>query len=308
MRFNPENPLKIGTRSSPLALAQAEETKARLMAALDAPAEWFQIVPMSTKGDRNQERNLSEIGGKGLFTEDLEAAMQSGEIDIAVHSMKDMPVHFPDGLTIQCVLPREDIRDGFVSLKYEGIADLPDGAIVGTSSLRRAAQILARRPDINVVPFRGNVQTRLQKLSDNVADATFLACAGLNRLGMGGKATPIAPQEMMPAVAQGAIGIEQRADDSEVTDVLEKIHDSKTWVQITAERAFLEGLDGSCQTPIASFTEMTDDQLILHGEVLRPDGSEALSGTREGKIADAADMGADLARDIKARMSADFFA
>ena len=307
MHFSPKKPLKIGTRSSPLALAQAEETKTRLIASSGFASDCFEIVPMSTKGDRNLSQNLSDIGGKGLFTEDLEAAMFGGAIDIAVHSMKDMPIVLPEGLIIQCYLPREDVRDGFISKKYHSIYDLPDGAIVGTSSLRRTAQVLAKRPDLNIAAFRGNVQTRLKKLDDGVADATFLACAGLNRLGLASTAIPIDPKDMMPAVAQGAIGIEQRTDDDDVTDLLAGINDADTTIRILAERAFLTGLDGSCQTPIASYTELSGDKLTLFGEVLRPDGSEVLSGTRSGIAADAVEMGADLAREIRALMRADFF-
>ena len=211
----PEAPLRIGTRGSPLALAQAHETRRRLMAAFDLPEEAFEIVVIKTTGDQILDRPLKEIGGKGLFTREIEDDMLAGRIDIAVHSMKDMPVAQPDGLLLDCYLPREDVRDAFVSPHAGGLADLAPGTKVGTSSLRRKAQLLNRRPDLEVVEFRGNVQTRLRKLEDGVAACTFLAMAGLNRLGMTHVATStIATEEMLPAVAQGAIGIERRADDS----------------------------------------------------------------------------------------------
>ena len=202
----PEAPLVIGTRGSPLALAQAHETRARLMAAFSLPESAFVIKVIKTTGDRVLDRPLKEIGGKGLFTREIEDDMLAHRIDIAVHSMKDMPTLQPDGLILDCILPREDVRDGFVSPSVKSLADLPEGAVVGSSSLRRRAQILARRPDLNVVEFRGNVQTRLKKLGDGVADCTLLAMAGLNRLGMSDiVSSAIAPEDMLPAVAQGAI-------------------------------------------------------------------------------------------------------
>ncbi|NIZ11612.1 hydroxymethylbilane synthase, partial [Pseudooceanicola sp. HF7] len=210
---SPAHPLKIGTRGSPLALAQAHETRDRIAAAFDLPQEAFEVVVISVAGDRIQDKALREVGGKGLFTREIELALQDGSIDIAVHSMKDMPVDQPEGLTLECYLPREDVRDGFVSRRYTSLSEVPQGATMGTSSLRRRAQLLVRRPDLNVVEFRGNVQTRLRKLDEGVAEATFLAMAGLNRLGMAEVATGLSPDEMLPAVAQGAIGIERRFDD-----------------------------------------------------------------------------------------------
>ncbi len=255
-RFTPDTPLKIGTRGSPLALAQAFETRRRLMAAHGLVEDACEIVIIKTTGDDRAliaaDRPLKEIGGKGLFTKEIEEALLAGSIDIAVHSMKDMPVAQPGGLVLDCYLPREDVRDAFVAPAVARLGDLPEGAVVGTSSLRRRAQLAHRRPDLKLVEFRGNVQTRLKKLNDGVAQATFLAMAGLNRLGMAHVATsPIAPEDMLPAVAQGAIGIERRAADGEVAALLGAIHDRPTGERLAAERAFLVTLDGSCETPIA---------------------------------------------------------
>lgn len=305
---SPAEPLKIGTRGSPLALAQAHETRSRLMAAFDLPEAAFEIVVIKTTGDRVLDRPLKEIGGKGLFTKEIEEAMLAGAIDIAVHSMKDMPVAQPDGLLLDCYLPREDVRDAFVSPLVERLADLPQGATVGSSSLRRRAQLAHRRPDLNLVEFRGNVQTRMKKLEDGVAVATFLAMAGLNRLGMAQVArSAIAVEEMLPAVAQGAIGIERRAADDRAAAMLAAIHDTPTGQRLAAERAFLAALDGSCETPIAGLALLEGDQVWLRGEILRPDGSEVIAGEARSSIADAAAMGADLARNLLSQAPAGFF-
>ncbi len=302
------SPLKIGTRGSPLALAQAHETRDRLAAAFDLPPEAFDIVVIKVTGDAIQDRPLKEIGGKGLFTREIEEALLAGGIDIAVHSMKDMPVEQPAGLLLDCCLPREDVRDAFVAPGLTAIADLPQGTVVGTSSLRRKAQLLHRRPDLSVVEFRGNVQTRLRKLADGAASATFLAMAGLNRLGMADvPRTPIAPDDMLPAVAQGAIGIERRADDSATAELLAAIHDTATGQRLTAERAFLAGLDGSCETPIAGLAELDGGRLRLRGEILRTDGSEALADDATGAVEDGAEMGRAMARKLLARAGAGFF-
>lgn len=301
-------PLKIGTRGSKLALAQAHETRDRLAAAHGLPPEAFQIVVIKTTGDRILDRPLKEIGGKGLFTKEIEDALIAGEIDIAVHSMKDMPTLQPDGLVIDCLLPREDVRDAFVSPQVQSIGDLPAGSVVGTSSLRRRAQLAHRRPDLQLVEFRGNVQTRLKKLDEGVAVATFLAMAGLSRLGMLHVARdPIDPAEMLPAVAQGAIGVERRAGDSLSAELLAAIHHVETGHRINAERAFLARLDGSCQTPIAGLAELREDSLLLRGEILRPDGSAAISGHREGSVSEGPAMGADLAEELLARAGEGFF-
>lgn len=305
---DPTRPLKIGTRGSKLALAQAHEARARLMAAHDLPAEAFEIVVIRTTGDRVTDRPLKEIGGKGLFTKEIEDALADGGIDIAVHSMKDMPTVQPEGMLIDCLLPREDPRDAFVSPHFASIADLPEGAVVGSSSLRRRAQLAHRRPDLRLVEFRGNVQTRLKKLEEGVAMATFLAMAGLRRLHMLHVArSPIDPGEMLPAVAQGAIGIERRTDDGDVAALLRPINDVETCQRVAAERAFLARLDGSCQTPIAAYAELNGSRLSLRGEILRPDGSQALSGAREGVIADGPAMGRDLADELLGRAGQGFF-
>jgi hydroxymethylbilane synthase len=301
--------LKIGTRGSPLALAQAFETRARLMAAHGLSEDVFEIVVIKTTGDRVLDRPLKEIGGKGLFTREIEAALLEGGIDIAVHSMKDMPVAQPAGLILDCYLPREDPRDAFVAPDGPArLADLAPGAVVGTSSLRRRAQLLHRRPDLKVVEFRGNVQTRLKKLADGVAQCTFLAMAGLNRMNMANVAQgPIAPEEMLPAVAQGAIGIERREDDDAAAALLAAIHDTPTGQRLAAERAFLAELDGSCETPIAGLALLEGGQVWLRGEILRPDGSTSHLDEARAPIAEAAAMGRDLARRLLARAGAGFF-
>jgi hydroxymethylbilane synthase len=305
---SPASPLNIGTRGSPLALAQAHETRARLAQAFDLPEEAFRIVIIKVTGDAIQDRPLKDIGGKGLFTREIEEDLLSGKIDIAVHSMKDMPTLQPDGLLLDTYLPREDVRDAFVSPTLISIADLAKGAVVGTSSLRRRAQLLNRRPDLRIVEFRGNVQTRLKKLSEGVAECTFLATAGLNRLAMHDvPATPIDADAMLPAVAQGAIGIERRSNDSATAALLEAIHDLETGQRLAAERSFLLTLDGSCETPIAGLAELENGTLRLRGEVLRPDGSESLADERCGPIADGAAMGKDLARDLLSRAGSGFF-
>ncbi|MFV0300795.1 MAG: hydroxymethylbilane synthase, partial [Paracoccus sp. (in: a-proteobacteria)] len=241
-------------------------------------------------------------------TREIEEALAEGAIDIAVHSMKDMPTIQPEGLVIDCYLPREDVRDAFVSPHFAGIGDLPTGAVVGSSSLRRRAQLAHRRPDLQLVEFRGNVQTRLKKLEDGVAVATFLAMAGLSRLDMRHVARgAIDPSEMLPAVAQGAIGVERRGADDRAATLLQRINDVETGQRIAAERAFLARLDGSCQTPIAGLAELQGDRLHLRGEILSTDGKQAISGAREGRIAEGAAMGRDLAEELLARAGPDFF-
>ncbi|MBU2943518.1 hydroxymethylbilane synthase [Shimia thalassica] len=309
---SPASPLKIGTRGSPLALAQAYETRRRLMAAFDLPEDAFEIVIIKTTGDDAaliaKDKPLKDLGGKGLFTKEIEEDLLSGAIDIAVHSMKDMPVDQPEGLLLDTYLPREDTRDAFVSPHAKSLADLPSGAVVGTSSLRRRAQLLNYRPDLTVVEFRGNVQTRLKKLGDGVADCTFLAMAGLSRLGMKeAAASAISPEEMLPAVAQGAIGIERRANDANTAELLAAIHDTPTGQRLAAERAFLAALDGSCETPIAALAELDGDTLRLRGEVLRPDGSESLSEDRTAPIEQGAELGREMAQSLLAKAGPGFF-
>ncbi len=306
--FGIDRPLKIGTRGSPLALAQADETRDRLAEAHGLKAEAFEVVIIKTTGDMVQDRSLADIGGKGLFTKEIEEALLDGRIDVAVHSMKDMPTVLPEGLTIDCLLPREDARDAFVSDRYDGLDHLPKGAVVGSSSLRRRAQLLHRRSDLQVVEFRGNVQTRLRKLADGVAEATFLAVAGLNRLNHSNLAAkPIPVDQMLPAVAQGAIGIERREDDTAVADLLSAIHHQPTGFQLAAERAFLEALDGSCRTPIAGLAHLENNEIWFRGEVIRPDGSERVYTERHGPVTDAAAMGTDAAAELRARGGTEFF-
>ncbi len=282
------------------------------MAAFDLPEAAFEIVVITTSGDNAQliakDKPLKELGGKGLFTKEIEEALLAGGIDIAVHSMKDMPVLQPEGLLLDTYLPREDTRDAFVSPTHASLADLPERATVGTSSLRRRAQLLNYRNDLNVVEFRGNVQTRLKKLADNVADCTFLAMAGLNRLDMANvAASAIEPEEMLPAVAQGAIGIERRATDMNTAALLEALHDTPTGQRLAAERSFLAHLDGSCETPIAALAELDGNTLRLRGQVLRPDGSESLTDDQTVQIEDGAELGKTMAAQLLERGGAGFF-
>ncbi len=309
----PASPLKIGTRGSPLALAQAYETRARLSKAFDLPQEAFEVVVIKTTGDDAaliaKDKPLKELGGKGLFTKEIEEQLLDGSIDIAVHSMKDMPTLQPAGLLLDTYLPREDVRDAFVCLKYASLAEVPEGAVMGSSSLRRRAQLAVKRPDLTLVEFRGNVQTRLSKLGEGVADATFLAMAGLTRLGMIGDvpATPIEVTDMLPAVAQGAIGIERREGDARVAGMLAALHDTQTGQRLTAERAFLKALDGSCETPIAALAELDGGTLRLRGEVLRPDGSEAISDDMTAPVEDGAALGREMAAKLLVQAGDGFF-
>ncbi|MEI4234111.1 hydroxymethylbilane synthase [Roseovarius sp. D22-M7] len=304
----PTKPLKIGTRGSPLALAQAHETRDRLCRAFDLPEDAFAIRVIKTTGDRVIDRPLKEIGGKGLFTREIEEALVQGEIDIAVHSMKDMPVLQPEGLTLDTYLPREDCRDAFVAPTVASLTELPAGAKVGTSSLRRRAQVLVAYPHLEVVEFRGNVQTRLRKLDDGVAACTFLAMAGLNRLDRADIATAaMEPDIMLPAIAQGAIGIERRIDDHHAAEMLSALHDKTTGQQLAAERAFLAALDGSCETPIAGLAELSGGTLRLRGEILRPDGSECLSDDQSVAIADGPELGRVMAAKLLAQAGEGFF-
>ncbi len=301
--------IRIGTRGSPLALAQAEEVKTRLLAAHpELTADTVAIVVIATTGDRIQNKPLREFGGKGLFTKEIEEALLAGEIDLAVHSMKDVPTELPSGLAIVCLLPREDPRDGFLSPIADSLAALPRGAIVGSSSLRRVAQVRHARPDLQVVDFRGNVNTRMRKLSEGVAQATFLACAGLNRLGLAERITaPVPIDVMLPAVAQGVIGIETRLDDAGIGVYLAPLHDPETAHCVAAERALLAALDGSCRTPIAALAEMQGDSLTLRAQILRVDGSESLETRRHGPVADAAAMGRDAGAELLGRAGPDYF-
>lgn len=304
--------VRIGTRGSPLALAQAEMVKSGLAAAHAAlrAAGAIEIVIIKTTGDQIQDRALSEIGGKGLFTKEIEDALADGRIDVAVHSMKDVPTQLPDGLEIACLLEREDPRDVLISSKGNSIATLPLGAVVGSASLRRQAQLLALRPDLKVITLRGNVGTRLNKLAQGDADATLLALAGLKRLGKADVATAILDMtEMLPAVAQGAIGLEIRATDRRTRDLLAPLHHAATAVAVTAERACLAELEGSCRTPIAAHAELTGDgQLRLRALIAKPDGTSLLRDERSGPAADAERLGRDSGRALKSLAGPDFLA
>ena len=300
--------LRIGTRGSPLALAQAHETQARLMAAHGMPQQAFEIVVITTSGDRIQDRPLSEAGGKGLFTKEIEEALLERRIDIAVHSSKDMPTQLPDGLELSAFLPREDARDAFIGKAARTIADLPEGAKVGSSSLRRQALIRRMRPDLDVVMFRGNVQTRLRKLDEGVAAGTILAYAGLKRLGLEHVITDLMPLDNFPpAPGQGAIGIESRIGDRDVETMLTAIHDVPTGQALACERAFLAALDGSCRTPIAGHAVITNDRLAFAGLIISPDGTRSYEIKAEGPADEAARIGDEAASTVRAKAGEDFF-
>lgn len=301
-------PFRIGTRGSPLALAQAYETRRRLMEAHRLPEEMFEIVILSTQGDRIQDRALAAIGGKGLFTAELEEQLADGRLDLAVHSSKDMPTLLPQDLYISAFLPREDVRDAFVGKTAARLMDLPSGALVGSASLRRQALIKRLRPDLNVTIFRGQVDTRLRKLAEGEADATLLALAGLNRLDKAHVATEVLDPELFPpAPAQGAICIESRLGDKRTDDLIAAINDSATWTTVGCERGFLATLDGSCRTPIAGLATIEGDQVAFHGMILTPDGSQFHEIRTEGKASDAAALGRRAGEDIRAKAGPEFF-
>lgn len=265
---------RIGARGSKLSLAQTELVRAALAARLGVGVSELEIVPITTSGDTIQDRRLIETGGKGLFTKELDEALLDGRIDLAVHSLKDLPTRLPDGIALACVPEREDPRDAFVSLSARTLNDLPAGASVGTASLRRQAQTLFARPDVCVVTLRGNVDTRLRKLEAGESDATFLALAGLKRLGLQDRAASIVdPQDMPPAACQGALAITTRADDAPVRDTLSSYEDATARIEIEAERAFLEALDGSCRTAIGALARRSGNRISFIGEALAPDGT-----------------------------------
>lgn len=301
-------PFRIGTRGSPLALAQAHEVRDRLMAAHGLAVDMFEIVVLSTKGDRITDRSLSEIGGKGLFTEEIEAQLTSGELDFAVHSSKDMPTRLPEGLFLSAFLPREDVRDAFIGRTAPKLLDLPHGATVGSASLRRQALLRRLRPDLNVVTFRGQVDTRLRKLAEGQADATLLAYAGLKRLGRPDIPTELLdPEAFPPAPAQGAICIESRIGDGRISHVLEAIDDRHTHEAVTCERAFLETLDGSCRTPIAGYAVSDGSHVRFSGTILTPDGSQHHSVSIEGRADEARQLGHSAGEQIRAKAGPGFF-
>ena len=301
--------LRVGTRGSPLALAQANMVRALLAAAHGVGESAIEIVVIRTTGDVIQDRPLADAGGKGLFTKEIEQALLDRSVDLAVHSAKDMVTFLPEGLVLTACLAREDARDVLVSRVAKSVADLPSGAVVGTASLRRQAQLLRLRPDLKVVPMRGNVGTRLDKLARGDADATILALAGLKRLNKADAATAILDTtDFLPAVGQGAIAIETRVDDETTRGLVAKINHEPTLTAITVERAFLAVLDGSCRTPIAGHASVSDGKISFRGLIAKPDGSQAFEATRAGTVADAAAIGADAAHELKTRGGADFFA
>ncbi|GJD77313.1 hydroxymethylbilane synthase [Methylobacterium gregans] len=292
-------PLRIGTRGSPMALAQTGMVRDRIVAA--NPGLETEIVVITTVADKVLDRPLSEIGGKGLFTKELEQALFADQVDVAVHSMKDVETWLPDGLVIACILERDDPRDAFLSPHADGFAGLKPGARVGTSSLRRGAQVLMRRPDLQIVPLRGNANTRMRKLEAGECDATLLAIAGLQRLGLEGMARSVLEtDDMLPAVAQGALGIECRADDAPVRALLAPVACARTTVAVGCERALLAELDGSCRTPIAALARIDGEQLSLDGLLFLPDGSRHWAVTRSGAVSDAEAIGREAGAALKA--------
>lgn len=289
--------LRLGTRKSPLALAQAQEVRARLMAAW--PGLEVELVHIVTSGDQFLDRPLADIGGKGLFTKEIEDGLLAGELDIAVHSMKDMPTVLPGGLIIGAMPPREDARDMLVGQGLSCFSDLPQGATLGTSSLRRAAQVKMRRPDMRIVPLRGNVQTRLAKLERGDMQATLLAVAGLKRLGLHDvPGIALSVEKFIPAVAQGAIGIECRKDDARVRELLAPLAHADTESAVRCERAFLRVLDGSCRTPIAGYAAIEGTQIHLRGLIAAADGSTHRAVERRGHVDDAEAIGVDAGREL----------
>jgi hydroxymethylbilane synthase len=300
--------LRIGTRASPLALAQAHEARDRLMRAHGLPDAAFEIVPLTTTGDEIRDRPLAEAGGKGLFTKELEEALLDGRIDIAVHSSKDMPTILPAGLEISCYFEREDVRDCLIGRTSQRLDELAPGAVVGTASLRRQALLRSYRPDLRVVTFRGNVQTRLRKLGEGLADATLLAHAGLRRLGMTSVITELLDVDRFPpAPGQGAICIEQRSDDARVREMLAPADHRATRLALECERAFLAALDGSCRTPIAGLARIEGDTLRFSGMILTPDGTRSHRIAKTGEAGIAAEIGRLAGQEIRAAAGADFF-
>ncbi len=305
------DPLKLGTRASPLAQAQAFEVRDLLIKHHPQLAEpgAIEIIEIKTTGDQVQDRALSEIGGKGLFSKEIDAAQLERRIDIAVHSMKDLETRLADGIELTAALAREDVRDVLITDKAQSLEHLPAGSVVGTSSLRRQAQILHRRPDLRVRLFRGNVQTRLRKLAEGEADATLLALAGLNRLGKTDVITQILePEVLLPAVAQGAIGITCRRNDRRIIDCVRALNHRPTLVRVSAERALLKALDGSCRTPVGGLAEfLADGSLRLRALVARADGSEVHETERLGPAADGERMGRDAGEELRRRAGPDIF-
>ena len=300
--------LRIGTRGSPLALVQARMVRSRLAAAAGLEEGAIELIVIRTTGDTIQDRTLAEEGGKGLFTKEIEEALLEGRVDLAVHSAKDMPTVLPGGLVLAACLEREDPRDAFISRKVRSLSDLARGASLGTASLRRQAIAKRARPDLRVLPLRGNVETRLRKLDAGEVDATILALAGLKRLGLSDRAAVVmSADEFLPAAGQGAIGIETREDNKGVRDILARVDHGDTSVAIACERAFLGTLDGSCKTPIAGHATVSGDAIQFRGLIARPDGSAAHDIAGTGKRKDAATIGAEAGRELKHRAGPGFF-
>src|SRR5215469_3639601 len=302
-------PLRIGTRGSPMALRQTALVHERVVAAHPElrVAGAIEVVTISTTGDRVQNRLLAEIGGKGLFAKEIEEALLTGHIDLAVHSLIDLETWLPDGLVIACVLPRDDPRDAFVSPKAASLASLPSGAKIGTASLRRQAQLLRHRPDLSIVPIRGNVNTRIRKMEAGEVDALVLALCGLERLDFGAYATEVLPREiMLPAVGQGALAIECRANDEAVRRLLSPLDDPLSAACARAERAMLAALDGSCRTPIAGLAEASGERLTIEGRLLKPDGSAEIRGKLEGSVDEAVGLGTDLGKQLGTKAGSGF--
>lgn len=300
--------IRVGTRGSPLALAQASEARRLIAAAAGVIPEAVAIVPIRTTGDRITDRPLIEAGGKGLFTKEIDEALLDGRVELAVHSAKDMPTRMPDGMVIAACLRRADVRDAFISNVARSIDALPQGAVLGTSSLRRAAFARRERPDLKIVDLRGNVETRLKRLEEGKADAILLAYAGLLRLGLADHVTSLLdPGFWLPAAGQGVIAITARQDDAGTRALLAKIDDAPSSIALTAERAFLAVLDGSCRTPIGGYARLDGNRLIFRGAIVKPDGSDGLEVTRNGLARDAARIGADAGAELVERGGADFF-
>ncbi len=299
--------LRIGSRGSALALVQARLVQGLLAKAHGVPAERIEIRTITTSGDKLPDAPLSEVGGKGLFSKEIEAALEAGEIDLGVHSSKDMATRLPDGLVLAAFLEREDSRDAFVSLSVKSLDEMPQGARLGSSSLRRSAQMLRRRPDLTIVPFRGNVDTRLRKLREGIADATLLAVAGLKRLGREREITAYLDADAFPpAPAQGAIGIEIRAEDARTSELIKILDHAKTTIAVRAERALLGSLDGSCRTAIGAVSRIEGEILTLRGEILSPDGRIEISGALAGTIANPEALGHELGKILRDKAGSDF--
>lgn len=292
--------VRIATRNSPLAVWQAEHIKDRLLAL--HPHIEVELIGMKTQGDIILDTPLAKVGGKGLFVKELEQGMLEGRADIAVHSMKDVPVEFPEGLHLPVICEREDPHDAFVSNKYASIDELPEGARLGTSSLRRECQARRYRPDLQVLPLRGNVNTRLKKLDEDQFDAIILAMAGLKRLKFDDRIrSALTPEQSLPAIGQGALGIETRIDDEEMNALIAPLHCPQTAIRLTAERALNRRLSGGCQVPIAGYALLDGDEVWLRGLVGRPDGSEMLTAELRGPAADAEKLGIQVAEDLLAQ-------